>query len=196
MEYVRAISLEQLLDNAPEAARIRMACGIMCQILDALDYAHKRGFIHRDIKPSNLLISRHGQKVRAHLADFGLAKNCAHSGLSGVTHHGELRGSFPYMAPEQMCDYLNVGPPADLYSAGATLYKLLSGSTPHDFKQGAEPFLVLLERPIVPLCKRCPTMPVELAEVVERALARKPKDRFATAAAMRRQLLPYARRGA
>jgi serine/threonine-protein kinase len=196
MDYVPGVPLFELLDSAaPEAARVRLACGILCQALEALDYAHGRGFIHRDIKPSNLLVARHGRKVRVHLADFGLAKNCAYSGLTGVTHQGELRGSLPYMAPEQVCDYLNVGPAADLYSAGGTLYKLLSGHTPHDFKPGVEALLVLIEKPIVPLRKRCPTIPAGLAAVVERALAREPKKRFASAADMRRHLLPFARRG-
>jgi serine/threonine-protein kinase len=193
MDYVETVNLEALLTQASPAGRVRIACGILCQVLDALGYAHEKGLVHRDVKPANLLVSRHGKKLRVHLADFGLAKYFQHSGLSGMTWHGELRGSLPYMAPEQVLDSGAAGPAADIYSAGATLYQLLTGHTPHDFSPDVEPVLVPVEGLVVPLLQRCPELPSRLADIVHKALARAKEERFASAAEMRQHLLPLAR---
>ncbi len=180
---------------APRSARNRMktACGIMCQALDALSHAHAKGFVHRDIKPGNLLVSRAGRKLRVKLADFGLAKSFQAGGLSGMTFQGDVRGSLPYIAPEQLLDCGSAQPAADLYSAGATLYRLLAGHAPYEFPKKRDPFAVILEDDFVPLSQRCPDLPNGLIDLVHRSLARKPEERFASAAEMRRLLVPFAR---
>ncbi len=193
MDYVEALALADLLGPLDMAGRVKVACGILCQAAEALGHAHARGFVHRDIKPANLLVRRAGKKLRVKLADFGLAKNFEKSGLSGMTRSGEVRGSLPYMAPEQLLDCKSVQPAADIYSAGATLYQLLSGQTPHDFPRGQDPFRVLLEESPVPLGQRCPALPAAMAELVHRAMARDPAERFASAAELRARLLPFAR---
>jgi serine/threonine-protein kinase len=192
MEYVDRLDLEEVLTQQTPRSAVRTACGIACQVLEALRYAHERSFIHRDIKPANILISRSGHKLRTKVADFGLAKNYEQGGFSGLTGHGELRGSLPFMAPEQMLDCRSVKPAADIYSVGATLYYLLVHATPHDFSTGRDPYAILLEDEIVPLQRRCPELPPGLADLVHRAMAKEPQQRYGTAREMRRMLMPYA----
>jgi serine/threonine-protein kinase len=192
MEYVEPVNLAELLVGLSAANRVRTACGIACQALEALDYAHGLGFVHRDVKPGNLLLSRRGRKLRVKLADFGLAKNYQNAGFSGLTGVGDACGTPAFMAPEQLLDCRSAQPAADVYGAGATLYALLTGQFPHDYSTSRDPYAVILEEPPVPLRGRCPEAPEGLEAVVGRALAREPADRFASAADMRKALLPYA----
>jgi serine/threonine-protein kinase len=192
MEYVPAVKLTQLLDGLSTPKRIKTSCAIACQMLDALTYAHARGFVHRDIKPANILVTRTESKLRSKLADFGLAKSFENGGFSGLTMRGEIRGSLPYMPPEQIIDCRLSQPSADIYSMGATLYQLLTGHFPHIFPEGKDPYAVILEEPHVPLPERFAAAPGDLTAVVHKAMNRDPAARF-TAADFRAALLPFAR---
>jgi serine/threonine-protein kinase len=192
MEYVEAVPLEDDLAARPAEERTRLACALVCQALEGLAHAHERSFVHRDIKPSNLLVSRRGDDWQAKLGDFGLAKNFASAGLSGVTYEGQALGTYAFMAPEQVLDARQATPAVDIYAAGATLYRLIAGAYAHDFERKVDPLLVVLESPPVPLRGRCPAVSRALAEVVERALAHDPGQRFGTAEAMLQALLPHA----
>lgn len=192
MEYVRRIRLEQALLRLPSARRVGLACGIMCQVLDALEFAHDSWIVHRDIKPSNVLVARTNGKLIGKLADFGLAKSFLNAGLSGITGEGAILGSLPYMSPEQLMDSRLAQPACDIYSAGATLYYLLSGSTPHDLESHSCKFLCILESEPIPLEKRAPGVHPDLAAIVMRALSRSPSQRFPSATAMRKALGPFA----
>ena len=206
MEYVETVEWKSQVAKCPAAERIRIACDLVCQVLGGLQYAHDLGIVHRDLKPANLLLhkdklpaGRAGartldarESLGAKLADFGLAKNYENAGLSGMTHEGQQLGTIPFMAPEQVVSARDARPSVDIYSAGATLYNLVSGAYPYDFPRGAEPLIVVLEEPVVPLQERCAEAPARLAEVVARALAKKPKDRYSSADALRMALLPYA----
>jgi eukaryotic-like serine/threonine-protein kinase len=196
MEYVKAVPLGDLLAGLAPAAKVRTACGVLCQALAGLDYAHTKGFVHRDIKPANLLVSRAGRKLRVKVADFGLAKDFQNSGFSGLTMIGDACGSLPFIPPEQLLDCRGARPPADIYGAGATLYTLLAGVPPREFPSDKDPYAVILDEDIVPLAQRRPDLPAGLADVVHRALAREPCDRYPSAAAMRKALVPYARAAA
>lgn len=90
---------------------------------------------------------------------------------------------------EKTTDPLEVQPAADIYAMGATLYRLLSGAFPHDIPPGRSPILVVLNDPIVPLRQRRVDLPTALVKVIERALAREPAARFASAEDMRLALL-------
>jgi serine/threonine-protein kinase len=195
MEYVETVNLAELLTGLAPAARVRTACGILCQALDALHFAHGLGFVHRDVKPGNLLVTRQGRKLRAKLADFGLAKNYQNAGFSGLTSVGDACGTPAFMAPEQLLDCRSALPAADVYGAGATLYALLTGQFPHNFTTRRDPYAIILEESPVPLRRRCPEAPEGLEAAVLRSLAREPADRFATAAEMRQALLPFAAGG-
>jgi serine/threonine-protein kinase len=193
MEYVQTVDLKELLAQQPARGAVKTLCGLFCQVLEALSHAHQRGFVHRDVKPSNLLISRTGQKLRLKLADFGLAKKFENGGFSGMTCHGDRRGSLPFMAPEQVLDCRTTRPAADLYSSAAALYFWLANAPPHDFSRGQDPYAVILEEDTVPLQDRRPDLPSGLVAVIHRALAHEPEARFASAAEMRQALLPYAK---
>jgi eukaryotic-like serine/threonine-protein kinase len=184
-EYVPTLRVEDALRNRPLKERVRVACGLILQVLSALQYAHNRSLVHRDIKPGNILITRSGQTLAAKLSDFGVAKQYTNSGFSQITRAGDVVGSLPYMPPEQFLNSREALPSCDLYASGATLYHWLTGHTPHDFPPGRSQFLVVLEDAPVPVGKRMPEIPAALAAVIDRSLAREPEKRFTSATEMR-----------
>ena len=121
MEYVAGTNLEALANAEPGVYPINQACRMASQVLKGLEHAHALGFVHRDIKPENILIGQSPQGLMAKISDFGLAKSFRGLGLSGLTFSGEMRGTIPFMPPEQMLDFKAVKPIGDLYSTAATL---------------------------------------------------------------------------
>ncbi len=137
------------------------AIALLGQVAEALDAAHAAGIVHRDVKPHNVLV----EGDRAYLSDFGLAKALGESGAqqSGVS----VVGTAEYMSPEQWRGG-TVGPEADVYSLGCVLYEALTGIAPFARKQAdAEP-----------------EIPEGLDEVIERAVAKNPADRYPSAGAL------------
>ena len=128
MEFADGPNLEALANEEPGRYPIFQACRMACQVLKGLEHAHSLGFIHRDIKPENILISRTEHGLLAKVSDFGLAKSYRGLGLSGLTFSGEMRGTIPFMPPEQMLDFKTVTPAADLYATAATLYYLITSN--------------------------------------------------------------------
>jgi serine/threonine-protein kinase len=191
MEYVPAINLRTLMASTPGPDRSALACSVIADALEGLEYAHHRGIIHRDFKPSNLLATWDGVRAEVKVADFGLAKSFRSAGFSGVTPEARVMGTLAYMAPEQAQDARFVLPAADIYSAGATLYFLLAGEPPYQFGPSRPPLAVIAQEDPAPLSAHCPELPPGLSEVVHRALARRPEDRFPSAEAMRLALLPF-----
>ena len=170
---------------------VRRSVGITLHLLEALTYAHGKGFVHRDIKPANLLVSGEPEQEVVRVADFGLARTYQESALSGLTLSGSAAGTPQFMPPEQVTDFRGAKPAADLYSAAATLYHLLTGKFVYDGVRASDLFRqILLENP-VPLRSRRPELPAELESVVHRALARQPADRYADANAFARAMQPF-----
>jgi serine/threonine-protein kinase len=192
MEYVRGTDAGDARDLHGDDIPIGRAVGWVRQLLQALDYAHAKGFVHRDIKPANMLLARDGDRETVKLADFGLARAYQTSTLSGVTMKGDLAGTIAFMAPEQVNHLRESRPPVDLYAAGATLYWLLTGRYVYDLPRGlSNQILMVLQDAPVPVRSRQPDIPAGLAAVIDRALAREPEERFADAKDMRRALQPF-----
>jgi serine/threonine-protein kinase len=189
--------------NGPDAAKLADARGgilpysvavtITMQILDALAHAHAHGFIHRDIKDQNILVcDAETAAPKAKLTDFGLAKNFAQSGMSGVTMAGEAAGTIAYMAPEQLRNFRDVRPQSDIYGLGMTAYSLLTGEMALDLAgkpSVADTVKAIFEQPLIPLARRAPHFPAALCEVIDRALHKDQSQRWQSATAMRTALL-------
>ncbi len=192
MEYVAGTNLEALVRKDPGRYSIAQACRMACQVLRGLEQAHGLGFVHRDIKPENILIGKHREGLVAKISDFGLAKSFRGLGLSGLTFSGEMRGTVPFMPPEQMLDFKAVLPSGDLYATAATLYYLLTAQSLFDnMSEGGDLIRILLEESPVPIQERRPDIPDALAAVLEKCLARDPNARYPTATAMRQALRPF-----
>ena len=164
---------------------------IISQALDALSFAHAQGYIHRDFKDQNILVSGHSPNLLAKLTDFGLAKSFTHSGMSGVTMAGEMAGTLAYMPPEQLRNFRDVKPQSDIYAVGMTAYSLLSGSMALDLTSKGnvnDTIRAIFEQPAVPLRQRAPHIPAQVCEIIDRALAKDPAQRWQTATAMRNAL--------
>jgi serine/threonine-protein kinase len=189
MDYVPGTDAALLLRQEGPLP-VRRAVGLVCQLLLALEYAHAKGFVHRDIKPANLLVMTEHGSDRVKLADFGLARVYQASELSGLTLQGDVGGTMAFMAPEQISRFRESKPGVDQYAAAATLYTLLTGQPIYDLpRRVQERILMVLHEDPIPLRKRRADLPAELAEIVHRALAREPQDRFPDVKAMRHALL-------
>jgi serine/threonine-protein kinase len=193
MDYVPGTDASQLLKlHGP--LPIRTAARMVCQLLQALEYAHAKGFVHRDIKPSNLLVADEDGKKTVKLADFGLARAYQESQLSGLTIMNEMGGTLAFMAPEQIVSFREAKPPVDQYAAAATLYNLLTGEHIFDRPANVQGLLaMILQQAPVAIQSRRQETPAELAAIIHRALAKVPGKRFADVREFRQALLPYAK---
>src|SRR5947207_10942466 len=144
------------------------------QMADALQYAHEQKFIHRDVKPENMLLGRREEVL---LSDFGIA-TVAHS--SGSLSTQGAVGTLAYMAPEQIEGHPRAA--SDQYALGVVVYEWLCGSRPFEGSP-TEVMVQQLSMPPVPLHEKVATIPLEVEQVVLRALAKDPKERFASVAA-------------
>ncbi|WP_181442260.1 serine/threonine-protein kinase [Streptomyces tateyamensis] len=177
-----AFIVMELLDGQPldriRAERgtlpVEQAMDIVAQALDALHAAHQQGIVHRDIKPSNLMLRADGQVT---VTDFGIARTLA--GTKITTAHAVM-GTALYMAPEQ-AEGLGTTPACDLYSMGVLSYELLTGELPFTGETAIEIVLKHVREPAPGLAER---FPAAVREVVAKALAKRPGDRFADAAEM------------
>jgi serine/threonine protein kinase len=154
---------------------------VLRDVADALAYAHARGVVHRDIKPDNILIDR--ASGRPMVTDFGIARAAA--GETRLTVTGVAVGTPAYMSPEQALGEREVDGRSDLYSLAVVGYQLLAGETP--FKAANTPAMLVKhvsERPR-PVRERRPEVPAYLGVAIDRAMAKKPEDRWADAAEFR-----------
>jgi len=114
----------------------KLACKVITDVLSGLEYFHQNAHVHRAIKPTNILLTQSGKDFvgTAKVGDCGLAKCYSDAGGSTITEQGEASDTVIYMAPEQILDFKNVKEAADTYSAGMTLYELLTAELPFEKK--------------------------------------------------------------
>ena len=154
------------------------------QAASALAAAHAAGIIHRDIKPANIMLRRDGYLK---LLDFGLAKPSAAGTLPEMTDPGRVMGSVHYMSPEQALGQA-VDHRTDIFSLGAVLYELATGHRPFDGKSEAAIYDKILHQAPPPLQDGTAGLPVELDQVIRRALEKDRDNRYQTAAELRADL--------
>jgi len=180
MPFVEGESLrDRLVREGPLAPAD--AVRVAGEVADALDYAHRMGIVHRDIKPANILLSQ-GHAV---VADFGVARAVSTSAEGGLTQAGMAVGSPHYMSPEQALGGAEIDGRTDTYALGIVLHEMLEGKPPFE---GTTPQSIIAKalsgRPA-----RLVKDPLGVQPVIDRALAREPQDRFATAGDMKAALV-------
>jgi hypothetical protein len=179
MRYVRGGDVRSLLDREGPLPAGR-ATEIITQVASALDSAHARGLVHRDVKPANMLLDASADNDRpdhVYLSDFGLTK--ASLSVTGLTSTGQFLGTLDYVAPEQI-EGRPVDGRTDLYALACAAFELLTGEPPFRRDQGLAVMYAQISEPPPLVTSRRAGMPGEVDEVMNRALAKAPADRFAT----------------
>jgi Tol biopolymer transport system component/tRNA A-37 threonylcarbamoyl transferase component Bud32 len=183
MPYEPGLSLRQRLTR-DGSIPLDQAVLLLRDICDALAYAHERGIIHRDIKPDNVLLAgRH-----ALVTDFGVAKAVTPAGEQTLTGAGLALGTPAYMAPEQITGDPDIDHRADIYAIGVLAYEILVGHPPFTGDGGHEVIAGHLSRPPAAVTTHRPEVPPPLAELVMKALEKRPADRWQSAAEMVQRL--------
>jgi uncharacterized protein (TIGR03067 family) len=209
MEYVEGTSLSKLVAEKGRLP-IHQACDYIRQAAVGLQHAHERGMVHRDIKPQNLMLTPDGH---VKILDFGLARFAMEAAPTGalltapttdaapasgsqtspdsLTQIGTVMGTPDYIAPEQARDAHTADIRADIYSLGCTLYDLLAGHAP--FPEGTVLAKVMAhaERMPRPLTELRKDVPLALARVIERMMAKDPAKRYQTPAEVAAALAPF-----
>jgi formylglycine-generating enzyme required for sulfatase activity len=183
MKLVEGKTLRELIytDKIPPERSAKIAK----KIAEALDYAHKQGVIHRDIKPTNVIVQANDQPV---ITDFGLAKDLS---LSSMTQVGIVLGTPTHMSPEQAAGSKDIDHRTDIYALGACLYEMLSYRLPFNAQNLEELLQKVAEEEPERLRRIDARIPADLEAIVLKALAKRPSDRYDSAAALAEDLGRY-----
>jgi WD40 repeat protein len=203
LEYCNGGSVADLIRQRGGRLSIDEAMPIILQTLDGLEYAHnaeipyvKRadgsigkgwGLVHRDLKPGNIFLTQVGDSRIAKVGDYGLAKAFDLAGLSGQTQSGTKAGTPRFMPRQQVINFKYAKPEVDVWAAAASLYNMLTGTYPRDFRE-KDPFLTVLQTDPVPIRERDSSIPKPLAELIDLALVDKPEIHFKNAADFKQAL--------
>ena len=172
MEYVPGKSLDKLI--TPKGLPLAEAIGYATQIASALAAAHAAGIVHRDIKPANVIVT---QESQVKVLDFGLAKLTEpDTAAETLTEAGTVMGTVAYMSPEQ-ASARPLDHRTDIFSLGVMLYEMLAGKRPFARKTQAETMSAIINDPAPPL----EGLPVQMEEILDKVLAKDPKERYQSA---------------
>jgi serine/threonine protein kinase len=195
MEYVEGYDLAKLI-KAQGPLPVAHACNFIYQAALGLQHAHERGMVHRDIKPSNLMFARQGKRAFIKILDFGLAKATQEAPIDGgLTREGQMLGTPDYIAPEQSLNAQKADIRADIYSLGCTLYYLLTGGPPFQATSLYEILQAHHSMDATPLNLARPEVPVELAGLVAKMMAKEPESRFQTPGEVAQAIKPFFKPG-
>lgn len=192
MRYVEGQDLCSVISDSGRLDPVR-AARLIAQVGAALDAAHVRGMVHRDVKPGNILVSGRPPEEHAYLTDFGLTKQVASD--QGLTRTGEWVGTLDYVAPEQIEGRM-VDARTDVYALGCVLYEALTGQVPFQRDSSVAKMFAHMNDPAPPMADTVPNLPSALDEVVRRAMAKDPADRYLSAGDFGRSAVAAAAGGA
>ncbi len=182
LEYVEGGGLDRALDGTPWDAR--RAAGFVEILAGAVAEAHRLGIVHRDLKPGNILLTKEGTPK---ITDFGLAKSLDNE--SGLTATDSIMGSPSYMSPEQAAGLTReIGPPADIYALGATLYELLTGRPPFRGTSILETLDQVKTVEPVPPSRLVPGLPRDVETIALKCLQKEPGKRYDSASSLAEDL--------
>ncbi len=184
MEYVNGMTLREYLNERGGRLTSRETVHFISQILQALDHAHRNGVVHRDVKPQNIMLLDNGQ---LRMMDFGIARI---SRAENQLISGKAMGSVHYISPEQAKGEMT-GPRSDIYSVGVMMYEMLSGRLPFDGDDAVKVALKQITDTPQPLAQAAPDTPRALVEITEKAMAKLPENRYASAREMLSALDQY-----
>jgi serine/threonine protein kinase/tetratricopeptide (TPR) repeat protein len=187
MPYIEGESLRQRLQREH---RLPMddALHFARSVASALDYAHRHQIVHRDIKPENVML----HDGEAMVTDFGIAKAVSEASSDNLTQTGTAIGTPSYMSPEQAAGEADLDGRSDIYSLGAMLYEMVGGTTPFTGATMRAIIAKLFTDPVPPLHQQREDTPEWLDAAVLKALAKRPEDRYPTAAQLSQALTPPA----
>jgi serine/threonine-protein kinase len=183
MPFIEGETLREKLDREKQLS-IDEAVRITTEVADALDYAHRNDVIHRDIKPENILL----HDGRPMVADFGIALAVSVAAGGRMTETGLSLGTPHYMSPEQATAEKDLTNRSDIYSLGAVLYEMLTGSPPHTGSSAQQIIMKIVTEEVQPVTELRRSVPPNVAAAVAKALEKLAADRFAAAVKFREAL--------
>lgn len=181
MELLSGETLAEILGRG-ERVPVGLVLELAEQVLDGLAAAHEAGVVHRDLKPENIYLVRTRNALVPKILDFGISKLTDERGSARVTTtQGHVVGTPAYMSPEQARGIKFIDKRTDLYSMGVVLYELLSGEMPFYSENPGDLMVMIVTGEAKPLAERVQGIPKALSDVIERAMRKKPDERFADA---------------
>ena len=174
MDFVYGADLADLLRSGGALEPDR-AVEVLAQVASALDAAHAKGLVHRDVKPANVLITVRDGEEHAYLTDFGLAKRS--DTVGGLTRKGVVVGTVDYMSPEQVTGGATDAR-TDIYALGCTFFHMLTGNVPYERENSVATLFAHVHEPPPPLDPPLADSYPALGEVIAKAMAKEPADRY------------------